>query len=441
MLRDYQQKAVDCAVQSDNGIIVLPTGSGKSHVIAGIVERTQGRTIILQPTKEILESNIEKLRGTETPADDIGIFSASMGVKDFNKKVTYATIGSIIKIQNQLTDCEVLIIDECHLTNAKGGQYLEFINTVKPKHLIGLTATPYRLHSNSYGSQMKMLTRTRPKIWKDIIHVTQSWDLVESGHLRNPEFKVSGDDDSLTRILMMNTTGAEYADYSIERYFKLTDVISRVGDAAVEAAVDMGLAHLLVFVNTIEQGKSVAAEINRRGITSDIVSSHDVKADRENKLRRFRSGEIRAMVNVGVLLLGYDFPRLDCIICARPTMSLALDYQLIGRSVRPHPDKGNPVVFDLVNNYAKFGNPLEFRVACGRTGLYSVLSRTGRLTGRIIQDGPETEWELDFGKYLGTKLKDVPTAYMEWYLSAVAKCDIWHKFDAELMRRSIWKHE
>ena len=194
-LRDYQVEAVSSVIDEDrNGLLVLPTGSGKSHVIAGIVNSIPGKSIILQPTKEILESNLDKIQSSGI--GDIGVYSASMGMKRL-ERVTYATVRSIIKIKEQLNDIQALIIDEAHLTNAQGGQYLEFIRELEPKILIGLTATPYRLGTNSFGSQMKMLTRTRPKIFKNIPHITQTRDLVDRGHLHEPEYLVSGQDQRM----------------------------------------------------------------------------------------------------------------------------------------------------------------------------------------------------------------------------------------------------
>lgn len=432
-LRDYQQQAVDTALASKNGILVLPTGSGKSHVIAGIVEAVEGNVIVLQPTREILESNLEKIQMTGLP--DVRVFSASMDSKEIGR-ITYATIGSIIKIADQLTDCSVLIIDECHLVNAKGGQYEQFIKTVNPDLLIGLTATPYRLHSNqNWGSQQKVLTRTRPKIFKKIIHVTQSRDLVDRGDLVEPTFIVSGHDHD--NILAPNSTGAEYADYSIQRYFDDSDLVGRIGTVA-EEAVSRDLAHLLVFVSSIEQGKVTASELCLKGISAECISSKDAAGDRRMKLKDFRSGEIRALTNCGILTTGYDFPRLDCIIGARPTMSLALYYQMIGREVRPHPEKIESVVYDLVDNYSKFGNPMDFRVVNGSTGLACVLSEQGRLTGRYTFQGPEVDDEMEFGRHRGTKLKDMPADYMRWYLGDRKKDGQWHQFDVELMRREIW---
>lgn len=435
MLREYQTEAVQSALRSDNGIIVLPTGSGKSHVIAALVNATHGNSIILQPTKEILESNFEKIQALGI--SDVSIYSASMNSKRLSK-ATYATIGSIIKIKDQLKGTELLIIDEAHLTNAKGGQYLDLIESIKPEKIIGLTATPYRLYSNSFGSTVRILTRTRPKIWKDIVHVTQSSDLIKQGFLIQPKFEVSGIDTG--KLLGSNTTGADYSDYSIGRYSRQTNLPSRIVDA-VRQAVNQGLAHILIFISTLQENDSVVYSLKNLGVTADSVSGMSTKSERENKLKSFRNGEIRAMVNVGILTTGYDFPRLDCIIGARPTMSLALYYQMIGRCVRPHPDKHQAVVFDLVNNFGKFGNPFSMMVVRGKTGLYSVLSPTGRLTGRTIDAVPEMMDVIEFGKYKGSYLKDVPINYMEWWLENVKKDSVWHMFDSEIIRRKLFSSE
>lgn len=435
-LREYQQEAVDAGLSVNNGLLVLPTGSGKSHVIAELVNRTDGKSIILQPTKEILESNLDKIQ--RAGFRDVAVYSASMGEKRL-AKASYATIGSIIKIKDYLTDIELLIVDEAHLTNAQGGMYFDFIEALKPKRIIGLTATPYRLHSNSWGSFIRMLTRTRPKIWDDIVHITQSRDLIEQGFLVEPEFIVSGQEGM--GLLRTNTTGAEYSEDSIERYSRRTDLSTRIADAAEIAIQRRGLKHLLIFVNSLAQNQLAVDELKRRGITADSISGKTPKAEREFKLKAFRSGEIKAILNVGCLTTGYDFPRLDCIIGGRPTMSLGLGYQMIGRGVRPHPDKTETVIYDLVNNYEKFGNPFDMMIVRGSTGLCSVMSSKGRLTGRCIEDEAEIyESPGGKGKYSRTPLRKIPTDFMEWYLGNAKKNAKWHMFDNELIRRNIFNN-
>lgn len=433
-LRDYQQAAVDIALASDNGILVLPTGSGKSLVCAGIVDTLPGRSVILQPSKEILESNYAKI--IAFGYRDAAVYSASMGIKEIGK-ATYATIGSIIKKLELFQECETVIVDECHLVNAKGGQYEQFIKALKPKKLIGMTATPYRLHSCSWGSQLKVLTRTRPRIFRDIIHVTQSDELIEHGFLHDPEFIVSGADE--LSLLEPNTTGADYSTKSISKYLKATNAVERIF-AAVENAIEAGLRHILVFVPSLAESAAVVGGLRTGNITANSVAGNTPKREREARLQDFRSGSIRVMVNVGVLTTGYDFPELDCLISARPTMSLALYYQIIGRSVRPHQSKERVIVYDLVDNFSKFGNPLRLRILSGKTGLHYILSPRGRLTGRWIGEGDEKDDQIDFGKHEGQSLAEIPIDYLRWYIENAKYTPTLHKLAAEIQRREIdWK--
>ena len=124
-LRPYQIESVDAGVNyfksksNKNAILILPTGSGKSVVIANIIAPLEGKTIILQPSKEILEQNFAKYINNGYKAS---VYSASAGQKRVDQ-VTFCTIGSIINKKHLFEGLEHIIIDECHLVNAKGGMY------------------------------------------------------------------------------------------------------------------------------------------------------------------------------------------------------------------------------------------------------------------------------------------------------------------------------
>jgi len=144
--RKYQKEAIAAAIEGIecyNGIIVLPTAAGKSLVIAGIAQELGLKTVVLQPTKEILEQNLSKMEAFKIR--DIGVFSASMNRKDIGD-ITFATIGTIIKHKKTFKDFELIIADESHAINSKGGMYERFINHLDIP-VIGLTATPYRMRS------------------------------------------------------------------------------------------------------------------------------------------------------------------------------------------------------------------------------------------------------------------------------------------------------
>jgi superfamily II DNA or RNA helicase len=154
-LRPYQQDASDAAVdyltngdKSRHGLIVAPTGSGKSLLIADIVERLDGETVVFQPSREILKQNAAKLAayGRE-PA----VFSASLGRREVGQ-VTLATIGSVVRHPEAFKGVRYVLIDECHGVNAKGGMFKTFLDAVSGARFLGLTATPYRLATNSLGA-------------------------------------------------------------------------------------------------------------------------------------------------------------------------------------------------------------------------------------------------------------------------------------------------
>jgi len=183
-LRPYQQDAVDAHVAffknpKGNGLSILPTGSGKSVVIAETVKQLGDHTLILQPSKEILTQNVAKLRSYGCEAS---VFSASLNTKDVGE-VTYAMIGSIIRKPELFKQFKYVIVDECHFVNAKGGMYSDFFKMIGAKKILGLTATPYRLSSDMYGSMLKFLTRTRPKVFDDVIYCVQNKTLFDAGYL------------------------------------------------------------------------------------------------------------------------------------------------------------------------------------------------------------------------------------------------------------------
>lgn len=124
-------------------MLVLPTGAGKSLVIADIAYKLNSHILVLQPSKEILEQNHGKLKSYGV--EDCSIYSASLNSKEISR-ITFATIGSIMAHIEDFNHFKYILIDEAHGVNAAEGQYKDFITKVKRK-VLGLTATPYRLNT------------------------------------------------------------------------------------------------------------------------------------------------------------------------------------------------------------------------------------------------------------------------------------------------------
>ncbi len=375
-LRDYQKQAVDVAVNffqtgnKKNGIIVLPTGAGKSLVIANIAYRLDAPVLIFQPSKEILEQNYEKL--CSYGVMDVGIFSASFGRKEV-RKITFATIGSVKSHKDYFRLFRYVIIDECHGVNAEAGMYKDFIETIQCK-VLGLTATPYRLYSSRfYGSMLRFITRTNPRIFNELLYAVQVRTLLNRGYLAPMNYYQLNVVD--TSRLKVNSTGADFTDASVRRYYreiKFNDSLENI----VRRLLVAGHTSILVFTRFIDEATHLARAFSD---CAAVVSSDTSKGDREAILRAFKQKQIKVVANVGVLTTGFDFPELATVVLARPTMSLALYYQMCGRAIRPFPNKVSWVV-DLCGNYKRFGRVDDLELRQTKPGIWAVFSGAKQLT-------------------------------------------------------------
>ncbi len=116
-----------------------------------------------------------------------------------------------------------------------------------------------------------------------------------------------------------------------------------------------------------------------------IVSGDTPKGERERILEAFKAGEIPVVANVGVLVCGFDYPELDTIVLARPTMSLALYYQIVGRAIRPHKDKEAAWFVDLCGNINRFGKVEDLRLVDGGNNKWAVWNKNKQLTNVYFQ--------------------------------------------------------
>ena len=378
-LRPYQKEAVEAGVNyfksksNKNAILILPTGAGKSVVIANILAPLEGKTIILQPSKEILEQNFAKYISSGYKAS---VYSASAGQKRVDT-ITFCTIGSIINKKHLFEGLEHIIIDECHLVNAKGGMYEELIKAFPRAKVLGLTATPYRLHNTMEGAQLKFLTRTRPKIFDEVLYYVQNDVLFNAGYLSKLEyFSFNVVDRSM---LQVNTSGTDFTEQSLKRYYKMIDMPSIIVKYASRLLAKR--KNLLIFCSLIEEAQNVTSRI-----PGAVILTGSTKPDeRERILSQFKSGKIRCVVNVGVLTTGFDYPELECVLIARSTMSLALYYQIVGRAMRIAPTKESAWIVDLGGNINFFGKIETMKIEKTDKGLFFISNNGRQLTNVSFQ--------------------------------------------------------
>jgi DNA repair protein RadD len=331
--------------------------SGKSYVIADSVRQLNVPTLVLQPSAEILEQNKEKLEMV-CSTEDIGVYSASMGEKVV-KKITLATIGSVVNTPELFRHFPLIIIDECHSVacDMSDTMYLRFLNQITPKKVVGVTATPFRL-STTYAppyfdeqvTTIKVITRMRGRakenFWNGgIIFNIPTQEMVRQGFLHRPTYF---DNTKLQHESI--PINKSKSDFRLDQYEALIlPHEENILDAIVRLA---NISHsVLVFCTSVEQATRYSEVIQN----SAVVSAGTKKKDRKEIIDKFKKGEIKVVLNVSCLTTGFDHPRLDGLVMIRPTRSLALYSQMIGRILRIHPEKKHARIVDFSGNVKAMG--------------------------------------------------------------------------------------
>lgn len=355
-LRQYQEEAVMQTMmfftkkKGKNGIIALPTGSGKSLVIAEIIRlvrlRWNAKILILSHVKEILEQNkseIESHLGIE-----VGVNSSMLGKREV-KDVTVAGIQSVFRNPDQFSEHNLIIIDEAHrVSTEQDSMYKTFLDGIGRHVCVGLTATPFRLGDGYiYGPG---------KLFDELIYDCTASDrflkLIESNYLCKLTTKCTNLEMDTTSIKI---TAGDFNEKQLADEFDRDSVTT----AAVQEIISSGADRKswLIFAIDINHAEHITETLLRSGISAAPVHSRmsDYGLDRDKVISDFKSGKYRAIVNVNVLTTGFNHPGIDLIAILRPTQSPVLHVQILGRGCRTSTGKKNCLVLDFGGNTARLG--------------------------------------------------------------------------------------
>lgn len=356
-LRDYQERTIDMIYDwwwrnKGNPCVVLPTGSGKSVVIAAFCRRAlmdwpDTRILMCTHQKELIEQDYAKMKDV-WPEADAGIYSAGIGLKQLDNRITFASIQSIYKHASEVGKVDLVLIDEAHLINHEAtGMYRTFIDelTAINQYLkcIGFTATPYRL---SHG----MITDEPALFHKPLIEPVSIRELQDKGwlcrltskstesHLETDGVKITGGDFNGKQLL-------EAVDIPGKNEAVVREVIRRGSDRK----------SWLFFCSGVSHAEHIRDLLRESEITAECVHGAMPLADRERILEDFKAGRIRALTNVNVLTTGFDHRGIDLICMMRPTLSPGLYVQMAGRGLRIADGKENCLVLDFADNVKRHG--------------------------------------------------------------------------------------
>jgi DNA repair protein RadD len=360
-LRPYQHEAINALYKywdtsdSGNGLIVIPTAGGKSLIIAAlikdIVEKWNARVLILTHVKELIEQDHQELLG-HWPEAPVGIFSAGLGRKDKDSKVIIAGIQSMAAHVHKLDPPpEIVIIDEAHLVPRNDStRYLSALKTLRQMYpqlrVVGLSATPYRLDSG-------WLHHGDGAIFDQIVYEVPVQKMIDAGYLCHATAKA-------TKVKIdtrgVAHSGREFNQGALEDHILASDVTKDAVADMIERAADRH--KWLVFAAGIKHAKEIDGLLRAAGIESGVISQETPSGERRDLIAAFRGESlhpIRCLVNVNVLTTGFNAPGVDFIALMRPTESVGLYVQMVGRGLRTHPSKADCLIADYAGLTIRHG--------------------------------------------------------------------------------------
>jgi DNA repair protein RadD len=362
-LRDYQQDAVDLTIRhfrnsNDSAVIVLPTGAGKSLVIAALAQKARGKVLAVAHVKELVEQNHQKFCALGI---DAGIYSAGLKKKDTTQQVTFASIQSISRNLDALdTAYTLLIIDECHrLSEDQDSQYLKTITHLKKLNpnlkVLGLTATPFRMGLGwIYQYHHRGYTRSdTPRPFKECIFELPLRQMISNGYLTPPNII----DAAITQYDFSAITPTLSGKLPEKPVNDLLTRCKRVTQAIIQQVEQYAENRqgVMIFAATVMHAQEIVSYLPPQ--LTALITGDTPNIVRDDYIQKFKQQELKYMVNVSVLTTGFDAPHVDLIAILRPTQSVSLYQQIIGRGLRLAPNKKDCLVIDYAGNNFNLHHP------------------------------------------------------------------------------------
>lgn len=335
-LHPFQREAVRHAMNgAARHLCVSPTGTGKSHIIAGVVDAATSRDqsiLVLVHRQELLGQTVARLR--EFGFTDVGVVDAKVNDR---KPITVGMAQTVRRRFERLDDLfDVVVLDEAHRDEFK------VVHANPPKKLIGFTATPVR--------------QDRPlSDWFQELRVAITYPAaIEAGYIVPARVYAP----SVPDLAGIKTVRGDYAeDQLAERMMRP----GMVGHTVKEWARSCSDRKTIVFAVNVAHATQITQEFQALGVKAALVVGETGAAERRFTMGMFRSGSIQVVVNVAVFIEGLDVADASCVVVARPTKSLAFWMQMAGRGCRAFPGKNHYRVMDHSGNVFLHGSPSDHR--------------------------------------------------------------------------------
>jgi len=404
-LRDYQADWLRRAQSAPGRVLMVgPTGCGKTvvaaHLIRSYVERDK-RVLFIAHRRELIYQCVERLRSNGIT--DIGITIAGQR-SNIGASVQVASIQSL---RSAAIGCDVIVIDEAH--RATSTSYRAIIGKNKRAKVYGLTATPCRLDGRPLSDMFDSMVQS--------IGVEK---LIEIGSLSKARvYSCRPEDLKGARI-----KGGDYVNSDVDAVVNTPHLVGDVIEHWERLACGQ---RTVVYANSISHAEHLVSRFIKRGHSARLLTGKTSHAERVETLEQIASGHLLIVVNVDVLTEGWDCPSVRCCVLARPTRSISLVRQMVGRVMRP--GDVSPIVLDHAGNFLIHPLPhvginwtLSARASVALTrGERSAQTKSCDLCGCMVASG-ERECPNCGHQYWGAIPTEHDVALQEFDLEFVAGC-------------------
>lgn len=377
-LRWYQKEAVEkvWGYLRDNRTgapcVVLPTGAGKTPVLAALcqtVAKFGGRALVLAHVKELLQQAFARV-SAEVEGVSVGLYSAGLDERTTDAQIVIAGIQSVYKRAEELGPFQLIVVDEAHLIPDSGdGMYRTFLERARrvapDVRVVGLTATPYRLGCGWICGSDRVLT--------EIVYEVGVRELIAQGFLS--PLKTRGGKRKFN-VSELRIRGGEFVASEVDALVKGKNVLESACAEIVELTKER--KKVLVFYPSVDAAKRVEKSLKDfSGARVATITGETSADERAAILDEFKRSEpvvdllgretpsLKYLVNVNVLTTGFDAPNVDCVVLLRPTNSVGLYQQMVGRGLRLAPGKTDCLVLDYGQNVVRLG-PIDMPTVATR---------------------------------------------------------------------------
>lgn len=341
-LRPYQSTAL-AAIQDaywsgrKAPLLCAPTGSGKSAMTAYMLARTRKRTLYLCHRAELMDMICADLKAAGIPH---GRVEPGKPILRHSHQIFVGMVQTVTRRLDDLPAFEWIISDEAHL--AMAAEWLSILRYFSDVWHLGMSATPCRLDGKGLG-----------QFYDQIVYGPSVAELTARGYLSPCRVFAPAQNVSSLR--------KRAGEYSMDEAAALLDRAAITGDAIKEYRRHKDGKRAIVFCCTRQHADHVAAQFRADGIAAVNVDGAMPKGERAERIADLWAGRINVLTNVDLLTTGFDMPSIEAEIMLRPTQSLALYLQMVGRVLRVAPGKDGAVLLDHVGNVFRHGLPADER--------------------------------------------------------------------------------